>query len=367
MTRILAFTLGVIAAAVGLAWFADRPGTVTIEWLGYQIETSALVGATGDRRRDGPADPALGAAALSVHAPRGDSRPACASAASSRGWKPCRTVCSPSASATARSRSVMPAIAGRTLPRRAAYRAAQAQAAQLKGDKDAARHAFETMLESPETQLLGVRGLFLEASAPQRRDAARALAEEAVTRDPKLAWGVNALFDLQAREGNWEGALDTLAIARRHGHVEPEVGVRRRAVLLTAEARDAGIGAPEQGARACHRSAAACALARARGRDRGPASSHHAATAARHRGSSDEDLEALAASRPRARLCLCAAGRSAARARKAGRAIGEPRARRSGGADRGSPSRPSRRMNGRRRARRSRPISMTARRRASAR
>jgi HemY protein len=44
MTRILLFTLGVLAVAAGLAWLADRPGTITIEWLGYQIETSAFVG-----------------------------------------------------------------------------------------------------------------------------------------------------------------------------------------------------------------------------------------------------------------------------------------------------------------------------------
>jgi HemY protein len=46
------------------------------------------------------------------------------------------------------------------------------------------------------------------------------------------------LFDMQARAGDWEGALDTLAIARQHGNVEADVALRRRAVLLTAEARD---------------------------------------------------------------------------------------------------------------------------------
>ena len=44
MTRILFFTLFVIAAALGLAWLADRPGTISVEWLGYQIETSAFIG-----------------------------------------------------------------------------------------------------------------------------------------------------------------------------------------------------------------------------------------------------------------------------------------------------------------------------------
>ena len=56
--------------------------------------------------------------------------------------------------------------------------------------------------------------------------------------DPRAGWSVNALFDMQARAGDWEGALATLAVARKHGNVEAEVALRRRAVLLTAEARD---------------------------------------------------------------------------------------------------------------------------------
>ena len=52
-----------------------------------------------------------------------------------------------------------------------------------------------------------MRGLFLEARRSNDNEAARALAEQAVKRDPKLAWGVNALFDMQARAGDFEGAL----------------------------------------------------------------------------------------------------------------------------------------------------------------
>src|SRR5215210_8011479 len=47
MIRVLLFVLGVIAAALALAWFADRPGSVMIEWLGYRIETSAFIAALG--------------------------------------------------------------------------------------------------------------------------------------------------------------------------------------------------------------------------------------------------------------------------------------------------------------------------------
>jgi HemY protein len=137
-------------------------------------------------------------------------------------------------------------IAGRNLPREPLTALLRAQTAQLKGDQAGARRAFQSMLERPETQLLGVRGLFLEAKRANDTDAARTLAEQAVQRDPKLAWGVNALFDIQARTGDWEGALNTLAIARQNGHVDTDTANRRRAVLLTAEAREAETSDPDR-------------------------------------------------------------------------------------------------------------------------
>jgi HemY protein len=137
-------------------------------------------------------------------------------------------------------------IAGRNLPHEPLTALLKAQAAQLKGDKAAARRAFEAMLDRPETQLLGLRGLFLEASRGNDTDAARALAEQAVKRDPRLAWGVNALFDMQARAGDYDGALDTLAIARQNGHVDQNAALRRRAVLLTAEARNMEAANPDK-------------------------------------------------------------------------------------------------------------------------
>src|SRR4029079_17388405 len=98
----------------------------------------------------------------------------------------------------------------------------------------------------PETELLGLRGLFLEAKRGNDNAAARALADRAVRRDPKLAWSANALFDMQTRAGDWEGALATLAIARKNGTIEPDVAVRRRAVLLTAEARELETTSPDK-------------------------------------------------------------------------------------------------------------------------
>lgn len=245
MTRILFFVLVIVAAALGLAWLADRPGTVTVEWLGYQIETSAFVATV--------AVAAFAAILVLVFAllryvwtrPRAmaayvrERRRQQGYDALSRGLLAIGVGDRAQAQRYA-------AIANRSLPREPLTALLRAQAAQLKGDPAAARRAFEAMLEKPETHLLGVRGLFLEANRGNNEDAARALAEEAVKRDPKLAWGVNALFDLQARAGDWDGAMNTLAIARQNGHVDTDTANRRRAVLLTAEAREAETFDPDK-------------------------------------------------------------------------------------------------------------------------
>jgi HemY protein len=42
LSRVLIFTLCVAAAALGVAWLV--PGTITVEWLGYRVETSVLLG-----------------------------------------------------------------------------------------------------------------------------------------------------------------------------------------------------------------------------------------------------------------------------------------------------------------------------------
>src|SRR4051812_36199337 len=45
MIRVVVFFLAIAIAALAAAWLADRPGAVTITWLGYSIETSVMVAA----------------------------------------------------------------------------------------------------------------------------------------------------------------------------------------------------------------------------------------------------------------------------------------------------------------------------------
>lgn len=237
MIRLILFLGGVAAAAACLAWLADRPGTLVITWQGYDVETSvfravvllaalaglcalgwsilrqiwlspAIVGGFIMRRRQERGLDALSSGLIAVGA--GDRDLALRYAAQAR----------------------------RALPNEPLTHLLRAQAAQLAGDRGTTRRIFEAMLAAPDTEQLGLRGLFLEAERTGEPLAARQFAQRALALNPTLAWPADALFELQCMAADWEGALDTLSIARRHGHVDRGVADRRRAILLTARAQD---------------------------------------------------------------------------------------------------------------------------------
>jgi len=245
MLRLIAFLIAIALVAAGLAWLADRPGELVVQWQGYQIETSvfraivilvalvafallcwsiirsvwyspAAVGSVLTKRRQKLGLDALSSGMIALGA--GDKAAATRAAIQAR----------------------------KSLPNEPLTHLLRAQAAQLTGDRTTARRIFEAMLASPDTEQLGLRGLFLEAQRERETEAARHFAERAVALNPKLAWAVDALFDLQCRDGDWQGALDTVATARKNGHIDRALGDRRRAVLLTAQAQAAEEADPER-------------------------------------------------------------------------------------------------------------------------
>jgi HemY protein len=107
-----------------------------------------------------------------------------------------------------------------------------AQAAQIDGDVSAAKKFFTAMLARPETQFLGLRGLFNQALREGDRDAARHLAGRAVVLRPNAAWASSSLFDLEARDARWEAARDALDKAARRRFIAPDTARHHRGVIL---------------------------------------------------------------------------------------------------------------------------------------
>ena len=122
-----------------------------------------------------------------------------------------------------------------------------AQAAQLAGDGDGARTSFEALERRPETRVLGLHGLYVEARRQGEHEAARHFAEEAASgHSPRIAWAGAALFEYQSRAGDWLGALRTLAANADAKLIERDEARRLRAVLLTAQAMALEAGDPDE-------------------------------------------------------------------------------------------------------------------------
>ncbi|MGH7030334.1 MAG: heme biosynthesis protein HemY, partial [Stellaceae bacterium] len=106
-----------------------------------------------------------------------------------------------------------------------------AQAAQIGGDETAAKRFFTLMLDRPETEFLGLRGLFNQALRDGDRGAALRLAQRAAALRPDTGWAVHSLLDLETREGRWQSARDTLAKAAKSGRIAAEPARHHRGVI----------------------------------------------------------------------------------------------------------------------------------------
>lgn len=121
-----------------------------------------------------------------------------------------------------------------------------AQSAQLEGRSDAARQAFTRMLKAPETRLLGLRGLYIEATRAGEHEAARQFAAEAQKENPALPWASAAMMDYLSADRNWTGALAVLDQNISGRLIAKGEASRHRAVLLTARALEVEDGEPEK-------------------------------------------------------------------------------------------------------------------------
>jgi HemY protein len=237
MVRALIYLLIIGSVALGLAWFADRPGELTINWLTYQIEiplfwvTVGIIVAAGlllfiftfiSRLVSGPKR-------LRKHMKR---------RRQARGYEALRKGIFAVGAGDEAVAARYAIEARRALPKEPLTELLRAQSAQLSGDRRTAQRIFEAMADHSESRLLGLRGLFLEASREGEAEAAHQYAARAMSLNPALPWPVHALFDMQCRSRAWQGALETLSVARNHRHIDRKTYDRRRAVLLTAQALD---------------------------------------------------------------------------------------------------------------------------------
>jgi HemY protein len=237
MIRVLIFLVIVFGLGLAFAWLADRPGEMVITFGGYEYQLTLLVAAL--------LGVALVAAAMVAwwvlkgiwNSPRSVGRYFRARRRD-RGYQALSTgLIAAGAGDSGLARRMSKQAEGQlSADQEPLLHLLDAQTLMLEGRHDAARAKFEAMTADPETRLLGLRGLYLEARRLGEHEAARHYAEEAAGSAPQLVWATNAAISARVIEQDFEGALKLASSqdsVRRTSRSEAD---NRRAVLLTGKA-----------------------------------------------------------------------------------------------------------------------------------
>ncbi|MBB54867.1 MAG: heme biosynthesis protein HemY [Magnetovibrio sp.] len=247
MWRVLRF-LGLVLATTGImVWLLDQPGFVSLDWLGYRIETSAALLTTTIAVIAASAAIAYRIFLALWRTP----------AQMGEAWRDRRR----QKGYRALTRGLVAVAAGDSDEARRQEKLAQAllneppltmllsaQTAQLNGDETAATRFFQAMTEKPDTEFLGVRGMLNQALARGDDGTALELARQAYRLRPQSGWVTAQLFDLQIRNGQWLDAQITNDEQVCAHHTDKGVGRRRKAVLAFQQGLDASAAGDSEGA-----------------------------------------------------------------------------------------------------------------------
>lgn len=237
MIRILFYLLLIFAAGLGLAWVADRPGELVVTFGGYEYKATLLVAATALLALVALVLLAWWIVAGVWNSPRTISRYFRARKRD-RGYQALSTgLIAAGAGDAAAARRMSKQVSGfLSADQEPLIHLLEAQALMLEGDRAAARRKFEGMVEDPETRLLGLRGLFLEAERVGDHEAARHIAERASDLAPNAEWAAAPTLAARIARGEHDAALNLLAAQRNTNVIDKPAAERRKAVVLTAKA-----------------------------------------------------------------------------------------------------------------------------------
>lgn len=241
MIRVLAYLLVVFALALGAVWIADRPGVVTIDWLGTEVQTSvvfALVTLVA----------VLGVAVLAVLLFSGViTAPGRLGRFFRRrrrdhGYRALAAGMVAVASGDLKLARRYAEDARRAIPDEPAVGLLEAETASLAGDQDGARARYAAMVDRPETRVLGLHGLYVAARRSGDVEAARLRAGEAAALAPGLGWAAETEFEARVAAGEWEEATRLLDRNRHNRLIDKPAARRMKAVLLAARAQEVETG-----------------------------------------------------------------------------------------------------------------------------
>ncbi len=211
MVKIILYVVSLAVLVAIAVWFAETPGTVTVEWRQWRIDTSVamlfvfvvLILAAGTFLVR--AWSTLVGAGRAFCDARKDKRFSRGLDALAHGFA--AIYAGDGGAATKAGRDARSALGERD-----AVRFLEQQTARLKGDTVTANAHARTLLTDPATEPAALRDLAVLADEAGDRESALGHALRALDRKPPPAWACSMALDLQIALGPWE---DAAALAER--------------------------------------------------------------------------------------------------------------------------------------------------------
>jgi HemY protein len=243
MIRLASWIIGSLVVAALAAWMIALPGTLTLEVAGYRMQ------------------PRLGAAIVMflivalviiviwsvirriLSAPRAMARRNREKRREQGVEALSDAIVALQAGDPARARALAREAQSR-LPANAAARLLEARADLALGDMSAAREHYRALIASEKTAVAALTGLYDQARAQHRPEAALTFARKALALAPASGWAAEAVFDDLTKRGQWAEAVAMVnaeAVSSREARAAKR---RRQAVIETARAREAETSAP---------------------------------------------------------------------------------------------------------------------------
>lgn len=230
------FIVALAALAYGLEWLIEQPGSLTLDFAGYQFEASIPVAVAG-LLLTVAAIIVLWAIVMALLRLPGRWSGGSRLRRRDKGFDAVsQGLIAVGSGDVARARKAAQ-IAERLLPGEPLTQVLKAQAAQLSGDRRLAEETFHKMTLKPETKLLGLRGLHVEARRREDVEAAHHFAKAAHDISP-LPWAGGAMLELHAAQGEWEKAREAIEASLAAKAIDAQKAQDLRAVVETAMAME---------------------------------------------------------------------------------------------------------------------------------
>jgi HemY protein len=130
------------------------------------------------------------------------------------------------------------------LPGSGAAKLLEARADLALGDMPAAREHYRALISSERTAVAALTGLYDQAQAQGRPDAALTFARKTMALAPQTVWAREAVFDDLTRRGQWAEAVAMVNAESAMTREDKARKRRRQAVIEAARARESENSAP---------------------------------------------------------------------------------------------------------------------------